>query len=80
MCTRPCGAQDYLVLSMTPPDPNKCPFRDLRQVVSVRLTTDVWSGEEKGVVGYAPTIESDAPSDTEEYLETLPQLHMPRSP
>ncbi|KZP08690.1 hypothetical protein FIBSPDRAFT_964594 [Athelia psychrophila] len=32
--------KDCIVLSMTPPDPVKCPVRELRQVVPVLLTTD----------------------------------------
>jgi len=40
--------KDYLVLSMTPPDPAKTPFNELRQVVPVRLTTDSWSSDGAG--------------------------------
>lgn len=40
--------KDYLVLSMTPPDPAKTPFSELRQVVPVRLTTDSWSSDGAG--------------------------------
>lgn len=36
------SVKDYIVLTMTPPDPAKAPFRDLRQIVPVRLTTDPW--------------------------------------
>lgn len=40
--------KDYLVLSMTPPDPAKTPFNELRQVVPIRLTTDSWSSDGAG--------------------------------
>ncbi|KAH9841351.1 uncharacterized protein C8Q71DRAFT_325791 [Rhodofomes roseus] len=40
--------KDYLVLSMTPPDPSKTPYSELRQVVPVRLTTDSWSSDGAG--------------------------------
>jgi len=36
------SVKDYIILTMTPPDPAKAAFRDLRQVVPVRLTTDAW--------------------------------------
>ena len=42
---RGLSLKDYLVLSMTPPDPAKTPFNELRQVVPVRLTTDSWSSD-----------------------------------
>jgi hypothetical protein len=35
--------KDYIVLSITPPDPAKYPSRELRQVVPVQLTTDPWT-------------------------------------
>ncbi|GBE85295.1 hypothetical protein BKA93DRAFT_789659 [Sparassis latifolia] len=34
--------KDFLVLGVTPPDPSKAPFGELRQVVPIRLTTDPW--------------------------------------
>lgn len=40
--------KDYLVLSMTPPDPTRTVFNELRQVVPVRLTTDSWSSDGAG--------------------------------
>jgi len=36
------SVKDCIVLSITPPDPVKSPFRELRQEVPVRLTTDPW--------------------------------------
>ncbi|KZT64274.1 hypothetical protein DAEQUDRAFT_43057 [Daedalea quercina L-15889] len=40
--------KDYLVFSMTPPDPAKTPFNELRQVVPIRLTTDSWTSDGAG--------------------------------
>lgn len=37
------SVKDCIVLSIIPPDPVKSPFRELRQVVPVRLTTDPWT-------------------------------------
>jgi len=35
---------DCILFSMTPPEPRKSPFNELRQVVPIRLTTDPWAG------------------------------------
>ncbi|KAH0831996.1 hypothetical protein J3R83DRAFT_12899 [Lanmaoa asiatica] len=35
--------QDYLVLTMTPPDLSKSPLKELRLVVPIRLATDCWN-------------------------------------
>ncbi|KZT12213.1 uncharacterized protein LAESUDRAFT_670568 [Laetiporus sulphureus 93-53] len=40
--------RDFIVLSMTPPDPSRAPFHELRQVVPVRLTTDSWESDGAG--------------------------------
>jgi hypothetical protein len=60
------------VLSMTPPDPTKCPFNDMRLVVPIRLTTDPWAHD-----GFGDRYEGSLfsiPSDPEDYAEALPQL------
>jgi hypothetical protein len=38
--------QDCIVLSMAPPDPIKSPFRELRLVVPVRLTTNPFTPDD----------------------------------
>lgn len=30
---------------MIPPDPVKCPFREMRMVIPIRLVTDPWSSD-----------------------------------
>ncbi|EIN12567.1 hypothetical protein PUNSTDRAFT_141238 [Punctularia strigosozonata HHB-11173 SS5] len=81
--------KDYIVLTMTPPDPKQCPFRDLRLVIPVRLTTDIWDGMGDGLalgsLGYGSQgvwadNTSSVPSDPDDYAEALPQLAgMPRA-
>lgn len=60
--TRP---QDYIVLAVTPHDVGKSPFRDLRQAIPVRLTTDRWT-EEAADNTFVPTEYSD---HQEDYLD-----------
>ncbi|KAI9573658.1 hypothetical protein HD554DRAFT_2202309 [Boletus coccyginus] len=36
---------DYLVLTTTPPDFSKSPFKELRMVVPIRLVTDCWNSD-----------------------------------
>ena len=67
-----CSLQDYIVLSMTPSEPSKAPFRELRLIVPVRLTTDPWSKDGSGV-GYAGSNFS-VPSDPDEYDAAVPEL------
>lgn len=57
---------------MNPIDPLKAPFRDMRLVVPIRLTTDPWTHD-----GQGDRYESSAysvPSEPEDYIEALPQL------
>ncbi|PCH40301.1 hypothetical protein WOLCODRAFT_67744 [Wolfiporia cocos MD-104 SS10] len=56
--------KDFLVLSMTPPEPTKAPFNELRQVIPVRLTTDPWSADGARQI-YADS-EFSVPSSPEE--------------
>ncbi len=69
------------MLTVTPLDVGKAPFRELRQAIPIRLTTDAWTPE---VVehGYMPTEYSDHQEDyrdtqddtaTEAGAEPLPQ-------
>ncbi|KAJ3573188.1 hypothetical protein NP233_g2601 [Leucocoprinus birnbaumii] len=39
--------KDCLVLSMTPLDPVKCPFRDFRLVIPIRLATNGWTADSR---------------------------------
>ncbi|KAG8214538.1 hypothetical protein J3R82DRAFT_9599 [Butyriboletus roseoflavus] len=43
------SVRDYLVLTMTPPDLFKSPFKELRMVVPIRLATDRWNDDSRGV-------------------------------
>jgi hypothetical protein len=83
MTTDAAAQQDYVVLTMTPPDPKQCPFRDLRLIIPVRLTTDIWSEQENGVTvhslphgsrGVYSDTNSSIPSEPDDYVEALPQL------
>lgn len=37
------SVQDCIIFTVTPPDFSKAPFRAVRQLVPIRLTTDSWS-------------------------------------
>ena len=54
--------KDCIVLSIVHPDPSKTPYRELRQVIPVRLTTDHWS------------LNNDLEYFTPDDLETQPEL------
>jgi len=43
------SVKDCILFSMTPPDPRRSPFNELRQVLPVRLTTDAWAADGSGV-------------------------------
>ncbi|KAK7468922.1 hypothetical protein VKT23_003418 [Stygiomarasmius scandens] len=43
------SVKDCILFSMTPVDPKKSPFKELRQVVPVRLTTDAWVPDGSGI-------------------------------
>jgi hypothetical protein len=48
------SVKDFLVLSVTLPDPREALFSDLRLVIPIRLATDAWTavnGSNLGVVG-----------------------------
>ncbi|TFK52174.1 hypothetical protein OE88DRAFT_1368232 [Heliocybe sulcata] len=61
--------KDCIILSMVPPDPKKSPFRELRQVVPIRLTTDGWS-----VAQAFGSSEYSVPSNPDDYVEAQPEL------
>lgn len=60
------------MLSMVPPEPHKAPWKELRLVVPIRLTTDPWVNDGDG--GYAPSNFSVPSDPDEDYVEALPQL------
>jgi len=41
--------KDCILFSVTPPEPQKSPFAELRQVIPIRLTTDPWSADGLGL-------------------------------
>ena len=43
VCTGLRELQDFLSLTMVPPDPAKSPFKEFHQKVPIRLTTDPWT-------------------------------------
>lgn len=56
---------------MTPPDPVKSPFRELRQVVPIHLTTDKWVPNGRY---NADGSEYSLASTPDIYLEAQPEL------
>jgi hypothetical protein len=61
--------QDYLVLTMTPPDLSKSPFKELRMVVPIRLATNRWNNDGTGFGAYGPPSISSS-----EELAATPEL------
>jgi hypothetical protein len=43
--------KDFIVLSMYPSEPAKALFKELRQVIPVRLTSDPWTPDGSGRAG-----------------------------
>lgn len=60
--------QDCIVVTVTPPEPTKAPFSELRQVVPIRLTTDPWSNDGMGQ-GFTMADYSLPPTPEEVYPE-----------
>jgi hypothetical protein len=54
---------------MTPLDPQRAVFAELRQVIPVRLTTDVWTADGRGIGARRRRAGSDysVPSTPEEF-------------
>ncbi|KAF8555747.1 hypothetical protein OG21DRAFT_1483672 [Imleria badia] len=63
------SVRDYLVLTMTPPDLSKSPFKELRMVVPIRLATDRWNNDGGGFGAYGPPSISSS-----EELAAAPEL------
>lgn len=43
------SVKDCILFSINPPEPTKCPFGDLRQVIPIRLATDPWRQDGSGI-------------------------------
>lgn len=54
--------QDCILFSMTPPEAQKAPFIELRQVIPIRLTTDPFSADGTGIGGLRSDSEYSVPS------------------
>ncbi|TFK70947.1 hypothetical protein BDN72DRAFT_838326 [Pluteus cervinus] len=54
--------QDCVLLSITPPEGKKCPFAELRQIIPVKLTTDAWMADGRGI-GAGNVIPTGTPSE-----------------
>ncbi|KAF5344893.1 hypothetical protein D9758_011590 [Tetrapyrgos nigripes] len=59
------SVKDCVLFSMTPIDPNKAPFKELRQVIPIRLTTDEWIADGSG--------SSNIPSDSQYSIASSPE-------
>jgi hypothetical protein len=62
--------QDYVVMYVVPSEPHKAPFRDVRIVVPIQLTTDPWVNSD----GADASTPNDFPysSDRKENFEASP--------
>jgi len=54
--------KDCILFSMTPPEAQKAPFIELRQVIPIRLTTDPFSADGTGIGGLRSDSEYSVPS------------------
>jgi len=63
------SVRDYLLLTMTPPNLSKSPFKELRTVVPIRLATDRWNNDGTGFGAYGPPSISSS-----EELAAAPEL------
>ncbi|KAF9220888.1 hypothetical protein BS17DRAFT_713182 [Gyrodon lividus] len=67
------SVRDCLVLTMSPPDLLKSPFKELRMVVPIRLTTDPWNEDGSGLGAYGGGYNPPSISSSEELL-AAPEL------
>lgn len=61
------------MLTMTPPELVKSPFKELRLVVPIRLATDPWNEDGSGLGAYGGVYDPPSMSSSEELL-TPPEL------
>ncbi|KAG1855890.1 hypothetical protein C8R48DRAFT_749288 [Suillus tomentosus] len=59
--------KDCIVLTMTPPDISKSPFKELRFTVPVQLATDPCPRDGSGIVGYTDQTSSPSISSSDEF-------------
>ncbi|KAJ7601205.1 hypothetical protein C8J56DRAFT_912438 [Mycena floridula] len=57
--------KDCILLSMSPTDPQRSPFLELRQVVPIRLTTDDWAPDGPGLRRIRAPSQESVPSSSE---------------
>lgn len=62
-----------MVLNMTPPDPLKSPFKELRLVVPIRLATDPYTADGSGLTAYSGHYRPSSISSSDEF-EAAPEL------
>ncbi|KAF9242652.1 hypothetical protein BU15DRAFT_86833 [Melanogaster broomeanus] len=67
------SVRDCLVLTMSPPDLIKSPFKELRMVVPIRLATDPWNEDGSGLGMYGGCYGPPSLSSSEE-LSAEPEL------
>jgi len=70
-----CGfsIKDFVVLSMAPPDLSKSPFKELRLVVPIRLSTDPYISDGSGLTAYNNRYRPPSISSSDEF-EAAPGL------
>ncbi|KAJ6538545.1 hypothetical protein DFH09DRAFT_1177180 [Mycena vulgaris] len=50
------SVQDCILLTVTPPDVTKSPFVHIRETIPVRLTTDPWTDDGRGIAADRPSL------------------------
>lgn len=65
--------KDYVVLTMTPPDCSKSPFKELRLTVPIRLATDPHPNDVSGSAGFSRQTGPPSISSSDEF-GTTPEL------
>ncbi|KAJ7498660.1 hypothetical protein FB451DRAFT_1016434 [Mycena latifolia] len=63
------SVQDCILLTVTPPDVTKSPFVHVRETIPVRLTTNPWTEDGRGMVAARPSL--SVPSSPEEPPESF---------
>jgi len=66
------SVKDYILLTMTPSDPGKAPFMDVRLTIPIKLTTDPWSGD--GDDRYAIGVTGYGDAEYTEHMQYQPEL------
>ncbi|KXN81785.1 hypothetical protein AN958_03711, partial [Leucoagaricus sp. SymC.cos] len=66
------SVKDCIVLSMTPLDPGKCPFRDFRLIVPIRLATNVWTADGSGIGLARDSVRTPTGSNEQTSIPSIP--------